>query len=64
MNRTAEDDTMGEPTLYELSAEGRRAVSLPDCDVEEATLPEHLVRTDNGLPELSEQQIVPVSQLE
>ncbi|MDH3580350.1 MAG: aminomethyl-transferring glycine dehydrogenase subunit GcvPB [Hyphomicrobiales bacterium] len=49
---------MGEPTLYELSVEGRQAVPLPDCDVKEATLPENLVRTDNGLPQLSEQQVV------
>ena len=49
---------MSEPTLYELSATGRKAVSLPECDVKLATIPEHLIRADNGLPELTEQQIV------
>jgi glycine dehydrogenase subunit 2 len=49
---------MGEPTLYEMSGGGREAASLPDCDVDETALPEHLVRADNGLPELTEQQIV------
>jgi glycine dehydrogenase subunit 2 len=58
MNRVSEERAMGEPTLYELSAAGRQAVPLPDCDVEEATLPENFVRPDNGLPELSEQQAV------
>jgi glycine dehydrogenase subunit 2 len=58
MNQVSEDSAMGEPTLYVLSAEGRQAVSLPDCDVEETALPANLVRTDNGLPELSEQQVV------
>ena len=47
-----------EPTLYEQSAEGREAISLPGCDVEEAVLPGCMLRKDNGLPELSEQQIV------
>lgn len=49
---------MHEPTLYELSVDGREAVSLPDCDVEQGALPKQMLRTDNGLPELSEQQIV------
>lgn len=49
---------MGEQTLYEKSVDGREAVSLPDCDVEQAELPEHMLRADNGLPELSEQQVV------
>lgn len=49
---------MGEPTLYEMSGGGSEAVSLPDCDVDETALPDHLVRSDNGLPELSELQIV------
>ncbi len=47
-----------EPTLYELSAPGRVGVRLPDCDVAPAPPPERLLRDDNGLPELSEQEVV------
>lgn len=47
-----------EQTLFELSVEGREAVSLPDCDVDQAPLPKHMLRNDNDLPELSEQQVV------
>jgi glycine dehydrogenase subunit 2 len=46
------------PTLYELSVPGRPGVSLPDCDVPPAPLPNDLVRVDNGLPELSEPDVV------
>lgn len=49
---------MSEPTLYELSVAGRTALDLPECDVPEATLPEDLVRDDNGLPELSQLDVV------
>ncbi len=49
---------MDEPTVYEMSVQGRHADLLPDCDVDEAQFPENLVRADNGLPELSEQQVV------
>ena len=46
------------PTLYELSVPGRPGTSLPDCDVPPAPLPDDLVRADNGLPELSEPDVV------
>ncbi|GHD55586.1 putative glycine dehydrogenase (decarboxylating) subunit 2 [Thalassobaculum fulvum] len=46
------------PTLYELSVPGRPGTSLPDCDVPPAPLPDDLVRADNGLPELSEPEVV------
>lgn len=49
---------MTEQTLFELSAAGRTGVTLPDCDVEASTLPAHLLRRGNGLPELSEVQVV------
>ena len=48
---------LNQPTLYELSAAGRRGIALPDCDVDEFALPTHLTRSEIGLPELSEQQI-------
>ena len=37
---------MGEPTIYEKSVRGRRAVSLPDLDVPESKLPESLLREE------------------
>ena len=49
---------MAEPTLYELSVPGRRGVGLPDSDVPKTSLPEALIRDDNGLPELSELDVV------
>ena len=49
---------MTEPTVYELSAPGRCGLDLPACDVPEAPLPEALVRADNGLPELSQLDVV------
>jgi glycine dehydrogenase subunit 2 len=58
MDRAGEGKVVGEPTLYDISGGGREAVCLPDCDVVEAALPERLVRVDNGLPELTEQQVV------
>ncbi len=48
---------MSEPTLYEMSVEGRVGVALPACDVEESALPVHLTRSRIGLPQLSEVQI-------
>ncbi len=47
-----------EPTVYELSVPGRRAVELPPLDVPEAELPHGLLRADNGLPELSQLDVV------
>ena len=49
---------MSEPTLYELSVPGRCGMSLPECDVPEVPLPDALVRDCNGLPSLSQQQVV------
>ena len=47
------------PTLYEISVEGRGGgLTLPALDVPEAPLPEGLARADNGLPELSELDVV------
>ncbi len=53
-NRSSSD----EPTLYELSVAGRRGFAVPDLDVPEASLPEGMLRGDNGLPELSELDVV------
>ena len=49
------------PLLYEISRTGRRAVLLPESDVPETPLPDHLVRSDADelrLPEVSEQDVV------
>ena len=47
-----------EPTVYELSVHGRHGVVLPEADVPEADLPAELLRDDNGLPELSQLDVV------
>lgn len=47
-----------EPTVYEMSVVGRRGYSLPALDVPEAELPPEGLRADNGLPELSELDVV------
>lgn len=49
---------MTEPTLYTLSRPGRRGVVLPECDVPEVELPADLVRGDNGLPEISQLDLI------
>jgi glycine dehydrogenase subunit 2 len=49
---------MTEPTVYELSSPGRIGVSLPELDVDPATLPPSLLRDDLPLPELSEADVV------
>jgi glycine dehydrogenase subunit 2 len=49
---------MTEPTVYELSSPGRLGVSLPDLDVDPATLPPTLLRENLPLPELSEVDVV------
>ena len=49
---------MSEPTLYELSTPGRRAIDLPKSDVPHTELPAELLRKDNGLPELSQLDVV------
>jgi glycine dehydrogenase subunit 2 len=45
---------MPEPLIFELSAEGRRAYSLPEAETPGAQLPEALCRTDLNLPEVGE----------
>ena len=47
-----------EPTVYELSAPGRRGCEMPAPDVPEAELPQGLLRAGNDLPELSELDVV------
>jgi glycine dehydrogenase subunit 2 len=47
-----------EPIIYELGAPGRIGVNLPDPDVPESKLPEHLLRADLDLPEVSEMDVV------
>jgi glycine dehydrogenase subunit 2 len=47
-----------EPTLYEISVKGRAGLEYPALDVPEAPLPDHLIRVGNGLPELSELDVV------
>lgn len=49
---------MTEPTLYDKSLAGRTAVELPALDVPPTPLPEDLVRDDNGLPELSQLDVM------
>jgi glycine dehydrogenase subunit 2 len=49
---------VSEPTVYELSRPGRTGVDLPIPDVPEAEVPQDLVRSDNGLPELSQLDVV------
>jgi len=47
-----------ESTLYELSVAGRCGADLGTADVPETPLPEGLTRVDNGLPELSQGDVV------
>jgi len=50
---------MTEPIIYELSAPGRRAVSLPVLDVEPSDLPPTMLLRDGlDLPEVSELDLV------
>jgi glycine dehydrogenase subunit 2 len=49
---------MADCTVYELSVPGRCAVDLAEPDVPQAELPEDLLREDNGLPELSQLDVV------
>lgn len=49
---------MAVPTVYELSVPGRSAIDLPGSDVPRAELPTELLRDDNGLPELSQLDVV------
>ncbi len=47
-----------EPILYEMSRPGGIGFSLPESDVPETPLPEHLLRKDLPLPEVSEVTVV------
>jgi glycine dehydrogenase subunit 2 len=47
-----------EPLIYDLSSPGRVGVNLPEPDVPEAKLPEHLLRKNLDLPEVSEMDVV------
>ena len=49
---------MTEPTIYELSAEGRIGVRFPQSDVPQTELPEAFLRKDLPLPELSELDVI------
>jgi glycine dehydrogenase subunit 2 len=49
---------MTEPTLFEISAPGRTAFTLPALDVPTAALPDGYVRADLPLPEVSELDLV------
>jgi glycine dehydrogenase subunit 2 len=49
---------MMEPTVYELSAAGRSGADLAAPDVPVTQLPDALLRADNGLPELSERDVI------
>jgi glycine dehydrogenase subunit 2 len=49
---------VSEPLIYEICQVGRRAVSLPDCDVPVTPLPEDCLRADLPLPEVSEIDLV------
>ena len=45
-------------TMFEKSVKGRSGACLPAPDVPEARLPDYLLRTDNGMPELSESDVM------
>jgi len=45
---------MHEPTIYEISVEGRQGVRFPQPDVPETQFPENFLRQELPLPELSE----------
>jgi glycine dehydrogenase subunit 2 len=46
------------PTVYEISVAGRAGFELPALDVRRSPLPDGLTRADNGLPELSELDVI------
>ena len=50
--------TAPQTTLYEQSVPGRCGVDLPSPDVPEAAMADDLLREDNGLPELSQLDVV------
>ncbi len=47
-----------EPTIYDISVEGRTGVSLTNVDVPTSELPADLLRSDLRFPEVSELQVV------
>ncbi len=49
---------MTEPLIYEISRPGRRAVSLPACDVPESPLPLDALRDELPMPEVSEVDVI------
>ncbi len=49
---------MTEPLIYDICQAGRRGVSLPDCDVPVAPLPEGCERKELRMPEVSEIDLV------
>ncbi|MBN2677828.1 MAG: aminomethyl-transferring glycine dehydrogenase subunit GcvPB [Anaerolineaceae bacterium] len=49
---------MREPTIFELSSNGRTGVIFPEADVPLAELPEKMLRRDLPLPEISEIDVV------
>ena len=49
---------MSEPTVYELSSEGRFGITFPSLDVPETKLPDNLLRENIPLPELSELDVI------
>lgn len=49
---------MPEPTIYELSSQGRTGVRFPQPDVPLSPLPKGLLREDLPLPELSEMDVI------
>ncbi len=49
---------MTEPTIYEMSSQGRRGVELPAPDVPLADLPAEFLRDDLPLPELNQLDVI------
>jgi glycine dehydrogenase subunit 2 len=49
---------MSEPLIYEISSPGRCGVDMPASDVPETGLPKDLLRSNLGLPELSQLDVV------
>jgi glycine dehydrogenase subunit 2 len=51
-------ENMMEPTIYDISVEGRTGVSFPNVDVPTSELPADLLRSDLRFPEVSELQVI------
>lgn len=49
---------MTEPLIYDICHPGRRAVSLPACDVPESPLPADALRADLPMPEVAEIDVI------